>query len=50
MRAVNEGQIFRFLTKPCAPEHLLATLSAGVEQHRLITAERVLLQKTLSAA
>ncbi len=47
MRAVNEGQIFRFLTKPCAPEHLLATLSAGVEQHRLITAERVLLHKTL---
>jgi CheY-like chemotaxis protein len=47
MRAVNEGQIFRFLTKPCAPEHLLATLAAGVEQHRLITAERVLLQKTL---
>jgi response regulator RpfG family c-di-GMP phosphodiesterase len=47
MRAVNEGQIFRFLTKPCAPDHLLATLTAGVEQHRLITAERVLLQKTL---
>jgi CheY-like chemotaxis protein len=47
MRAVNEGQIFRFLTKPCAPEHLLATLTAGVEQHRLITAERVLLHKTL---
>jgi response regulator RpfG family c-di-GMP phosphodiesterase len=47
MRAVNEGQIFRFLTKPCSPEHLLATLTAGVEQHRLITAERVLLQKTL---
>lgn len=47
MRAVNEGQIFRFLTKPCTPEHLLATLTAGVEQHQLITAERVLLQKTL---
>jgi len=47
MRAVNEGQIFRFLTKPCAPDHLLATLQAGVEQNRLITAERVLLQNTL---
>jgi CheY-like chemotaxis protein len=47
MRAVNEGQIFRFLTKPCDPQHLLATLAAGVEQHRLVTAERVLLQKTL---
>lgn len=50
MRAVNEGQIFRFLTKPCEPGHLLQTLAAGVEQHRLITAERVLLQKTLLGA
>jgi CheY-like chemotaxis protein len=47
VRAVNDGQIFRFLTKPCAPESLLAALDAGIEQHRLITAERVLLQKTL---
>lgn len=47
MRAVNEGQIFRFLTKPCATEHVLATLEAGVEQHRLVTAEKELLQKTL---
>jgi CheY-like chemotaxis protein len=47
VRAVNDGQIFRFLTKPCSPENLLAALAAGMEQHRLITAERVLLQKTL---
>ena len=47
VRAVNDGQIFRFLTKPCAPENLLGALAAGMEQHRLITAERVLLQKTL---
>lgn len=47
VRAVNEGQIFRFLTKPCPPDQLLAALGAGVEQHRLITAERVLLQRTL---
>lgn len=47
MRAVNDGQIFRFLTKPCSPPHLLATVAAGIEQHRLLTAERVLLQDTL---
>src|SRR5262245_28844758 len=41
VRAVNDGQIFRFLTKPCAPENLLTALAAGIEQHRLITAERV---------
>src|SRR3984957_2922022 len=45
--AVNEGQIFRFLTKPCATETLRAAIDAGVMQHRLVTAERVLLQETL---
>ncbi len=45
--AVNQGQIFRFLTKPCRPEELTACVEAAVEQHRLVTAERVLLQDTL---
>jgi len=44
---VNEGAIFRFLTKPCPPDLLLTTLEAAVEQHRLATAERVLLEQTL---
>ena len=38
MRAVNEGQIFRFLTKPCETEHLIASLESAVEQYRLVTA------------
>ncbi|MDP1922803.1 MAG: response regulator [Myxococcales bacterium] len=45
--AVNEGQIFRFLNKPCPPPALLAALEAAAEQHRLVTAERVLLEQTL---
>ena len=45
--AVNEGQIFRFLTKPCPPDRLLGAFEAATEQHRLITAERVLLEQTL---
>ncbi|MBI3450409.1 MAG: response regulator [Acidobacteria bacterium] len=45
--AVNEGQIFRFLTKPCQPNVLVATVDAAAEQHRLINAERVLLEQTL---
>lgn len=45
--AVNEGQIFRFLTKPCPPDQLLATFASAMEQHRLITAERELLEKTV---
>src|SRR5688572_16636658 len=35
--AVNDGQIFRFLTKPCPPPLLLAAVDAAAEQHRLIT-------------
>ena len=45
--AVNEGQIFRFLTKPCSTDNLRAAIDAGVTQHRVVTAERVLLQETL---
>ncbi|MCW2606815.1 MAG: response regulator receiver [Frankiales bacterium] len=50
VRAVNDGGIFRFLTKPCAPEQLLAAVGDAVEQHRLRTAERVLLEQTLKGA
>ncbi len=45
--AVNDGQIFRFLTKPCPPPTLLAAVDAAAAQHRLVTAERVLLEQTL---
>lgn len=48
--AVNEGHIFQFLAKPC-PSHVLArTLDAALEQYRLITAERELLEQTLHGA
>ena len=45
--AINEGQIFRFLTKPCPAEQLKAAVEAAVMQHRLMNAERELLQETL---
>ena len=45
--AVNLGGLFRFLTKPCPPATLLESVDAAVAQHRLITAERVLLEQTL---
>ncbi len=50
MSAVNEGHIFRFLTKPCPPEALARSLSAGIQQYRLIMAEKELLEKTLSGS
>ena len=48
--AVNAGNVFRFLTKPCDPDLLVNMLEDGVEQHRLITAERELLTQTLSGS
>jgi response regulator RpfG family c-di-GMP phosphodiesterase len=45
--AINEGQIFRFLTKPCAPDKLIAAIEAAVRHHQMVTAEKVLLQQTV---
>lgn len=45
--AVNRGQIFRFLTKPCLLAHLRGALESGVAQHRLLNTERMVLQETL---
>jgi response regulator RpfG family c-di-GMP phosphodiesterase len=50
MDAVNEGHVFRFLTKPCPPETLAKAIKAGLEQHRLVTAERELLERTLNGS
>jgi len=47
VNAVNEGQIFRFLTKPCGPEQLKTAIEAAVIHHRLVIAERQLMQETL---
>jgi len=44
---VNEGRLFRFLTKPCATETLIRSLEAAQEQYRLVTAEKELLRGTL---
>ena len=45
--AVNEGNIFRFLTKPCDRSVLTTALQAGIAQHRLVRAEQELLENTL---
>jgi CheY-like chemotaxis protein len=48
LQAVNEGHIFRFLAKPCPPELFAQALEAGLEQYRLLTAEKELLEQTLN--
>lgn len=50
MNAVNKGQIFRFMTKPFPQDDLFEALEAGIKQYRLITAEKELLQKTLTGS
>jgi len=50
MAAVNDGQVFRFLTKPCSSESLWGAIEAGLTQFRLIRAEKELLEQTLAGA
>lgn len=50
VEAVNSGHIFRFLTKPCATPTLVTSLALALHQHRLITAERDLLNNTLKGS
>ena len=48
--AVNEGNVFRMLSKPCPPETLIKVLKDGLDQHDLIVSKRVLLDQTLRGA
>lgn len=48
--AVNEGNVFRFLTKPCSRETLTEGIGAGIRQYKFFAAERELLEKTLTGS
>lgn len=48
--AINEGDVFRFLTKPCEPQTLVKTVQDALEQYRLVQAEKELLEGTLAGA
>jgi len=50
INAINEGAIFRFLTKPCSKELMAKTLTAALVQYGLVTAEKQLLEQTLSGS
>ncbi len=50
VEAVNDGNVFRFLTKPCVPEVMVRALEDALRQHELLRSERVLLEQTLRGA
>lgn len=50
VEAINHGQVFRFINKPCEPAALKQALTDAVERHRLITAEKTILQETVQGA
>lgn len=50
IRAINDGNIFRFLIKPVGREVLGDVVASAVEQRRLVLAERELLERTLTGA
>lgn len=45
--AVNEGNIFCFLAKPCEKDALASALNAGLARYHLVMAEKELLENTL---
>jgi two-component system, probable response regulator PhcQ len=45
VRAINEGEVYRFLLKPCHPKELQLTIQQGLQQKKLIAQSRRLLQE-----
>lgn len=50
MNAINEGNIYRFLTKPCSVELFAKNLYDATGQYQLINAEKELLNNTLKGS
>src|SRR5690606_35286350 len=50
IKAINEGQIFRFLNKPCPGEQLDLAIQACISQYELIEAEHILLWDTVAGS
>ena len=50
IKAVNDGNIFRFLSKPCPQKILEKAVRDALSQYRLVTAERELLNGTLQGS
>ncbi len=47
IKSVNEGSVFRFLTKPISTDDLISSMKECIEQFRLVNSEKELLENTL---
>jgi len=45
VRAINEGEVYRFLLKPCHPQELQMTILQGLQHKKLVAQSRKLLQE-----
>jgi DNA-binding NtrC family response regulator len=45
VRAINEGEVYRFLLKPCHPKELQLNILQGLQQKKLVAQSRKLLQE-----
>ncbi len=50
VEAVNRGQVFRFLTKPCPADNLLEAIRSGIKQYDLVVGRQDLLHQTFSGS
>ncbi len=50
MQAVNDGQVFRFLNKPCEIAEIRRAIEAGMQQHDFMTGQIELLNDTFTGA
>jgi response regulator RpfG family c-di-GMP phosphodiesterase len=50
VKAVNTGDVFKFLNKPCEADALRQVVGQAVRQYELVTAEKVLLEETLKGS
>jgi CheY-like chemotaxis protein len=50
IKAVNQGQVFRFLTKPCETGDIKTAIDAAHRQYELVQTEKELLHKTFVGA
>lgn len=48
--AINRGQIYRFLAKPCPPKTLVEALDAGVNHYQIQKQRTEILEKTLGSS